>query len=238
MAANFPQTGLRYVSKNSKYLDPMHKELAKRAFNQESQIQQYDTFQSKIYDTTRRSFLFGRKEIVANFPFQQNEHFSILEVGSRTGYNLKNIADKFPNAHLAGTDMSSKMIAISKRKLAQENSRLTLINESYDEAANTLLTKRPNIILFSYAFTKRNLQWKELILQAKEDLTSIGYIAVVDFHDSRFNGFKNQMTRRQVQMDGQLLPFLQANFEPIHLSVNNAYGGLWQYFSFVGKLID
>lgn len=238
MDTNFPKREYRYFSKNSKYLDPKHKELARRSFTQEKRIQHYYTFQSKIYDATRWSFLFGRKTIVERLPFSRNEPFSILEVGSGTGHNLKNIANIYPKAHLTGIDVSEKMINISKKKLVAENKRTNFISAPYNETTGDLLTRRPRVILFSYALTMMNPQWKELILQAKKDLTTIGYIAVVDFHNSRFNWFKQHMMGHHVRMDGHLLPFLQDNFEPIHESVDKAYGGLWEYFSFVGKLVD
>jgi len=238
MDTNFPQAEFRYISKNSKYLDPKHKALAKRSFKQEKRVQNYYKFQARISDATSTSFLLGRNALIKQLPFAENEPFSLLEVGSGTGYNLKNIAAAYPKAHLTGMEVSEKMINISKKKLATNNQQINFLHAPYNETTGDLLIRRPKVILFSYALTKKNPQWKQMILQAKNDMTTIGYIAVVDFHDSRLNWFKNHMQRQHISMDGQLLPFLQNNFEPIHESVDNAYGGLWQYFSFVGKLVD
>lgn len=83
-----------------------------------------------------------------------------------------------------------------------------------------------------------NPHWKELVLQAKEDLTAIGYVAVVDFHDSPFSWFRNHIQNHHVRMEGHIIPFLKDNFEPVYQSVDIAYLGLWQYFTFVGKLVD
>ncbi|MEM1121942.1 MAG: methyltransferase domain-containing protein, partial [Bacteroidota bacterium] len=197
----------------------------------------YYSFQSKIYDATRWSFLFGRKSILQQLPFQQNEAFTLLEIGSGTGYNLVNLAKKYPKVNLTGVDVSAKMVAIAAQKLAGQKN-VQLINEPYGADTHQLLKHRPKVILFSYALTMMNPQWKDLLLQAKNDLTSIGYIAVVDFHNSPFQWFSNHMLKHHVRMDGHLLPFLQDNFEPLHQSIDRAYGGLWKYFSFVGKLVD
>lgn len=239
MEADFPQpTNYRYVSKNSKYLDPKHKALAKKSFEQERRIQKYYDFQSKIYDATRWSFLFGRKALLNRFPFMEEERFSILEVGCGTGYNLKNIRKKFPNAQLTGVDVSNKMIALTHKKLNQYLPQVELINAPYNEATIDNMTQRPKVILFSYALTMINPHWKELILQAKKDLTAIGYVAVVDFHYSPFAWFRNHMHGHHVRMERHILPFLKDNFEPIYQSVDSTYLGLWEYFTFVGKLVD
>jgi len=38
-----------------------------------------------------------------------------------------------------------------------------------------------------------------------------------------------------VRMNGQLRPLLQAGFEPLINRVEAAYGGVWQYLTFVGR---
>lgn len=239
MEADFPQpTEFRYVSKNSKYLDPQHKALAKKSFEQEQRIEHYYNFQSKIYDATRWSFLFGRKAVLNRLPFTEVDRFAVLEVGCGTGYNLKQLRKNFPYARLMGVDVSSKMIALTDKKLNQTKSEATLLNIPYNEATIEKLAQRPKVILFSYALTMMNPHWQELILQAKKDLTAIGYIAVVDFHYSPFTWFRNHMQGHHVRMERHLLPFLKDNFEPIYQSVDSAYFGLWQYFTFIGKLVD
>ena len=62
-----------------------------------------------------------------------------------------------------------------------------------------------------------------------------GCLAVVDFHATRFRAFERWMGVNHVRMNGQLRPLLQAGFEPLINRVEAAYGGVWQYLTFVGR---
>jgi S-adenosylmethionine-diacylgycerolhomoserine-N-methlytransferase len=227
---------IQYNSKNSRYLSPKYKELAKKAFEQEKRIQNYYDFQSKIYDATRWSFLFGRKSIIQNLPFSEHIPFSLLEVGCGTGYNLAKISTQYPKAKLYGVDVSRQMIALTKKKFNKQSKSIQLINCPYNEKTLRHLPAPPKVILFSYALTMINPQWKSLVLQAKKDLPNNGFIAVVDFHNSPLNWFKNHMSQHHVKMEGHILPFLKNHFETVHENIQSAYGGVWKYFSFIGRL--
>lgn len=195
-------------------------------------IATYYQFQSKIYDLTRWSFLFGRKHIVDQLPFQSSEQFSVLEVGCGTGYNLQRLAQRYPNAQLSGMDLSADMLAIARKNTRMHHNRVQLHQLPYGMEP---LTTQPDVILFSYALTMINPQWKTLIEQAVKDLPVGGYIAVTDFHDSRFDWFKQHMGGHHVRMDGHLLPVLQREFKPILNEVKQAYLGVWEYLVFVGR---
>lgn len=43
------------------------------------------------------------------------------------------------------------------------------------------------------------------------------------------------MSHHHVRMEAHLLPLLSSLLVPEHLSIRQAYGGLWGYFSFVGR---
>lgn len=62
-----------------------------------------------------------------------------------------------------------------------------------------------------------------------------GSLAVVDFHGSRHGWFRRWMQANHVRMDEHLLPVLKAGFYADMASVRPAYGGLWQYFLFLGR---
>ncbi|MEM1357475.1 MAG: methyltransferase domain-containing protein, partial [Bacteroidota bacterium] len=74
-------------------------------------LSQYYQFQSRIYDLTRWSFLFGRKHLLASLPFRPTEPLQILEVGCGTGHNLLRLAKKYPEAEITGIDLSTDMLA-------------------------------------------------------------------------------------------------------------------------------
>lgn len=201
----------RYTSKNCKYLDPQYKALAKRSFEQQRQIKSSYTFPSTIYEATRAPFLLGREKILNHLPYEQDEKFSLLEIGSGTGHNLKKLAQKFPKAQLTGADVSKRKIILTDKKLNSPTKKATLINAIYDKTMIDVLPKRPQVILFSYAFTQVNPHWKELVLQAKNDLTAIGYIAVIDFYNSPYSIFQNYLQTHNIHLNEPILPFLQDN---------------------------
>ncbi len=197
-------------------------------------MRQYYKLQSKIYDATRWTFLFGRNRILTLLPFPNNANIHILEVGCGTGYNLARLAKLYPNARLTGMDVSEDMINLSKKNTRTYADRVTLLEKPYlpDETA---FTGKVDVILFSYSLTMINPQWHDLILKAKEDLKPGGAVAFVDFHNSQFGWFKRHMGNNHVRMDGHIVPVLDKEFTPLVEEVKKAYGGIWEYALFVGR---
>jgi S-adenosylmethionine-diacylgycerolhomoserine-N-methlytransferase len=201
---------------------------------QNDAMQRYYKLQSKIYDATRWSFLFGRNQIIRDIPLDEHVDWNILEVGCGTGYNLERLAQRFPNAKLTGLDVSSDMVALSQKKAQQFGDRVQVFAEPY-MPGDTSRLESLDLVLFSYSLTMINPQWKELILQAKKDLKPGGFIAVTDFYDSRNRWFKKNMSNNHVRMDGHLTPLLREEFKMVKNEVKSAYLGIWEYFIFVGR---
>ncbi len=197
-------------------------------------MQRYYVLQSKIYDLTRWSFLFGRRAVIRQLPLDPAQAHQILEVGCGTGYNLRMLARRFPKAHLTGLDVSPHMVRKAARATRTYAQRVVLEEAPYQLGADHRLGQM-DAILFSYALTMINPQWEALIRQAKADLKPGGIIAVADFHDSRFPWFKTHMGNNHVRMDGHLLPVLEENFKPLHRRVKPAYAGVWDYFVYIGR---
>lgn len=195
-------------------------------------LQGYYQFHSKIYDRTRWSFLFGRQAIIAQIGKYLAPQ-TILEVGCGTGKNLVALAKAFPAATITGVDISAEMLAIARRNLAAHQAQVQLINQPYDQPLNRSPTF--DLVLFSYALTMFNPGWQAALEHAHADLVTGGSIAVVDFHNSGLPAFKRWMGVNHVRMDGHLLPYLETHFTPQAVAVQAAYGGFWQYLSFVGK---
>lgn len=204
------------------------------ATEQNQTMRRYYKLQSKIYDATRWTFLFGRNRILQLLPFPNNAPIHILEVGCGTGYNLQKLASIYPNAHLSGLDVSGDMIDQSKKNTKEFVNRVTLVEKPYMRG-ETQFTDKVDVILFSYSLTMINPQWKDLLAQAHHDLKPGGAIAVVDFYDSKNEWFKSHMGNNHVRMDGHLMPVLRGDFEPLVEEVKAAYSGIWEYFMFVGK---
>lgn len=197
-------------------------------------MEKYYAFQSKIYDSTRWSFLFGRDRILKKMPLAKESKIQILEIGCGTGYNLLRLARQFPYAQLTGLDASSDMIRISKEKLAPFGDRVHLLHEPYGMHKDDFSGKM-DVILFSYSLTMINPQWSDLLRQAYQDLKPGGIIAVVDFHDSPFGWFKRHMGNNHVRMDSHLVPVLEQQYTAVINQVCRAYFGIWFYLLYLGK---
>jgi len=211
----------------------LHKKISTNENDQTANMQSYYKLHAAIYDLTRWSFLFGRIDLINRLPLEVPKP-KILEVGCGTGYNLSRIAKRFPDAQMIGVDVSDDMIAKSTQNLSAYKDRLTLLKQPYMKGDKTF-NNSLDCVVFSYSLTMINPQWADLILQAKEDLKPGGLIAVTDFHDSRFEWFKQHMGNNHVRMDGHLTPLLRDHFEPVIDEERSAYLGVWEYMIFVGR---
>jgi S-adenosylmethionine-diacylgycerolhomoserine-N-methlytransferase len=77
--------------------------------------------QRHIYDGTRRYYLLGRDQLIANL--QPEPGATVLEIGCGTGRNLVLAAGLYPDARFFGIDVSTEMLtsaisAISRRSMA------------------------------------------------------------------------------------------------------------------------
>ena len=200
---------------------------------QADKMKRYYIFHSKIYDITRWTFLFGRKRLVKEIPFQSTDNFRLLEVGCGTGYNLSKIHDRFPNAELTGIDVSEEMLEIAAKKTKKAGNKINLVCMPYGE--NNTMQSGFDVIVFSYSLSMINPFWEDLLKQALSDLKPGGYLAITDFHDSKFNAFKKWMGVNHVKMDSHIFKWLKIHFKDYNSQVKKAYGGVWEYLIFIGK---
>lgn len=163
---------------------------------------------------------------------KQRRPQSILEVGCGTGKNLLYLGRLFPEAQLWGLYLSPHMLARAREKLRGLRHRLTLIEAPYDQP---VARGQFDLVVFSYALSMFNPGWEAALQAADRDLSPEGAIAVVDFHDSAFKGFKQWMGLNHVRLDSHLLPPLRDRFPSWECAVHPAYYGLWPFFFFLGN---
>jgi len=196
-------------------------------------LQQYYSLHSRIYDATRWSFLFGRGRLLREVALRFSPA-RILEIGCGTGVNLLRLGGLFPRAQLTGIDTSAAMLGIARRKLRAFGDRVELREGYY--SAPLGVSPAPELVCFSYCLSMIHPGLDEAIAAATADLAPGGSIAVVDFHGSRHRWFRAWMQANHVRMEEHLLPVLRSRFDADLASVGTAYGGLWQYFYFLGRL--
>ena len=100
--------------------------------------------QRYIYDGTRRYYLLGRDQLIANLAPEAGA--DVLEIGCGTGRNLVHAARLYPDARFFGIDISTEMLtsaisAISRRDLTQPNSRRAWRRNGFQSAG--LVRHRP-----------------------------------------------------------------------------------------------
>lgn len=199
-------------------------------------LKRYYRMHARIYDTTRWSFLFGRQTIIEQAS-RKIKPERILEVGCGTGRNLLALAKQFPETQITGVDLSSDMLEIAETKLEPVSDRVTVIEQKYNAPLKNGNGEKEeyDLVLFSYALSMFNPGWEEAINAAKEQLSDNGVIAIVDFHNSRFDRFRSWMQVNHVKMEGHLLPKLEENFTPETNQTCKAYKGVWEYLLFIGR---
>ena len=190
----------------------------------------YYRLHARIYDATRWSFLFGRQALLKQV-VERCQPRRVLEVGCGTGSNVAALARLLPQAEITGLDLSGDMLEIAQKKTASYGGRVRLIQARYDQP----LGGGHDLVLFSYALSMFNPGWLEALHCARAELSQGGHLAVVDFHDSAFAWFRHWMRMNHVTMEGHLLPELKRQFEPQDARVHNAYFGLWQHLTFIGR---
>lgn len=195
-------------------------------------IENYYRLHARVYDATRWSFLFGRNAILAGTASRLTPG-RILEVGCGTGKNLASLGRRFPQAQITGLDLSPAMLQVARRKTGPFGPRVRLVQQAY--AAPLGDAGGYDLVLFSYALSMFNPGFETAIRAAAVDLAPGGCIAVVDFHTTPWGLFERWMGVNHVRMNGQLRPLLQAAFRPQIDRIDHAYGGVWQYLTFVGR---
>ncbi len=200
--------------------------------NHKSKIDRYYKLHSKIYDLTRWSILFGRKRLLESLAVRDSGNFRILEAGVGTGTNLSFLRRLYPNIRLVGLDISDYMLDVARNKFSGDKFT-KFISAPFSESIFKKEEKF-DIIIFSYCLSMFHDHWHKAILDSKKLLREGGQIGVVDFHNARNSIIKTIWEKVHVKMGGFLQSTLVDNFDTTLIEIEKAYGGLWEYFSFIG----
>ena len=138
--------------------------------------------QRHIYDLTRRYYLLGRNDLIA--ALQSPPGGTVLEIGSGTARNLILTANRYPDAHLFGIDISAEMLksaeaTISKNRLA-DRIRLAQADATRFEVDSLFDVKSFDRVFFSYSLSMIP-GWEAALYQAVQVVAPGGELHVVDF---------------------------------------------------------
>jgi S-adenosylmethionine-diacylgycerolhomoserine-N-methlytransferase len=141
-------------------------------------------WQRHIYDGTRRYYLLGRDQMIANL--WPAPGANILEIGCGTGRNLVLAAQRYPDAKLFGIDVSTEMLtsaisAISRHGLAPQ------IRVAHGDATAFDPVTLFGVPAFDHVMISYSLSmipdWDRVVEAAVTGLTPGGRLHVVDFGD-------------------------------------------------------
>jgi len=143
--------------------------------------------QRHIYDVTRKFYLLGRDEMIADLAPPAGAH--ILEIGCGTGRNLMMLAERYPDAQIFGLDASEAMLETARRRIARAGlgRRVRLargLGEALDARALFDEEQGFDAIVISYVLTMVPA-WPQIVERAAASLAPCGRLGIVDFWDQR-----------------------------------------------------
>ena len=136
-----------------------------------------------IYDLTRRPYLFGRDQMLAEL--EPPPGGSVLEIGCGTARNLLCAARLYPDAEFFGIDVSEEMLKTAQASVAsQPVSRLqsgrARRRDDVLPAQRSFASTRLDRIFISYALSMIPA-WEAVIDRAVGQLAPRGELHIVDF---------------------------------------------------------
>jgi S-adenosylmethionine-diacylgycerolhomoserine-N-methlytransferase len=138
--------------------------------------------QRHIYDGTRRYYLLGRDQLIANLG--ANAGADVLEIGCGTGRNLVHAARLYPETRFFGIDISTEMLtsaisAISRRELTK---RIRVAHGDGTAFNPQVLFGTPSFdrIMISYSLSMIP-DWRNVLQAAASRLKPGGSLHIVDF---------------------------------------------------------
>jgi S-adenosylmethionine-diacylgycerolhomoserine-N-methlytransferase len=140
--------------------------------------------QRHIYDATRKFYLLGRDQLIADL--KPPADGKVLEIGCGTGRNLVKAARAYPTVRAYGIDVSAEMLGTARRAIgaAGFERRIALAQAdatAFDPQALFDIGAFDRIFI-SYALSMIP-PWREALARASRYLAPGGALHIVDFGD-------------------------------------------------------
>lgn len=157
-------------------------------------------YQRYIYNATRRYYLFGRNEMLAEL--LPPDGGSVLEVGCGTARNLILAAKRYPQSRCFGFDISNEMLKTARASVAagglDRQIQLAQGDATDFDGAQMFGVAAFDRIFISYSLSMIP-DWEAIIERSVEQLAPAGSLHIVDF---------GRMDRMPATMRGALLGWL------------------------------
>src|SRR5688572_7215655 len=140
-------------------------------------LNRYYGWSRRIYDVTRKYYLFGRDTALEKLLAEPWE--SLIEIGPGTGRNLRKLHARRPQARLGGIEASDEMLAHARAKCPWGK-----FEHGFAETTDyrNLLGVPPQRVLFSYCLSMVTDAHAALD-NALSSISADGEVWVVDFSD-------------------------------------------------------
>ncbi len=160
--------------------------------------------QRHIYDGTRRYYLLGRDQLIANLGAKAGA--DVLEIGCGTGRNLVHAARLYPDVRFFGIDISTEMLtsaisAISRRDLTKR------IRVAHGDATAFNPQGSFGIAQFDHVMISYSLSmigdWRHVLQAAAGRLKPGGSLHIVDFgNQERLPGIARTLLQQWLALFG------------------------------------
>ena len=134
--------------------------------------------QRHIYDLTRKYYLLGRDQLIAEL--DPPKRGTVLEIGCGTGRNLLAVRRRYPQARLYGLDISEAMLVTARARSAGRNIAYAKADAADFDPQALFGVKEFDRIFISYALSMIP-SWQRVLASAARLLARGGELHVVDF---------------------------------------------------------
>ncbi len=138
--------------------------------------------QRHVYDFTRKFYLLGRDRLIERL--EPPAGGRVLEIGCGTARNLISAAERYPDAHFFGIDISAAMLATAHDEIAR-NDLLGRIQLARADAIDFDTAYLFGVARFERIFVSYSLSmipdWPAVLTGALERLAPQGELHIVDF---------------------------------------------------------